>query len=260
MPSDITGNNVLVLDSAGAANGRFELHQGPVFTQLLLADEINRATPKTQSALLEAMQEHAVTISGKRHPLPEPFMVLATQNPIEMEGTYALPEAQLDRFLLMVLVSSPDTDEMLEILQRTTGRPGETAQPVLSAAELQGLQALCRDIAVARPVLHLAARIAQASTPDSDSAPELVKRAVQYGAGVRSAQAMVLTAKARALLDGRANVAFEDIRAVAKPALRHRLILSYEGEADGVRTDDVVDELLRSISDNPPAVEHALKQ
>lgn len=258
MPSDVTGNDVLALDSAGGSTGRFELHRGPVFTQLLLADEINRATPKTQSALLEAMQERAVTIGGTNHRLPDHFMVLATQNPIEMEGTYALPEAQLDRFLLMVLVPAPELDDMLEILERTTGGAPRIATPVVDAKELARMQALCRDIAIGRPALELAAQLARCSAPDSDGAPELVKKAVQYGAGVRAAQAMVLTAKARALLDGRPNVGFEDVRAAAKPALRHRLILSFEAEAEGIGSDEVVDELLAHVSDHSAAVERAL--
>lgn len=259
MPSDITGNNILLLDAQGRAAGGFELHKGPVFTQLLLADEINRATPKTQSALLEAMQERAVTISGVRHALPHPFMVLATQNPIEMEGTYALPEAQLDRFLLMVLVASPDTEQMLEILARTTGQPGEEPKAVLSAADLTELQRLCRDIAIARQVMHYAARLVAATSPTESTAPALVKKAIQFGASVRAAQAIVLAAKARALLDGRANVAFEDIREVAPAALRHRMILSFEGEADGVSTDDVVAEVIAKASELPETVARELR-
>ncbi|MEN9578184.1 MAG: hypothetical protein RJA70_1193 [Pseudomonadota bacterium] len=259
MPSDITGNNMLRLDTQGRTGGGFELHRGPVFTQLLLADEINRATPKTQSALLEAMQERAVTISGIRHPLPEPFMVLGTQNPIEMEGTYALPEAQLDRFLLMVVVQSPDTEQMLQILERTTGQPSPDPSAVLSCADLLELQRLCRDIVVARPVMHYAARLVAATSPGAAGAPPVVQKAVQYGASVRAAQAMVLAAKARALLDGRANVAFEDVREVAAPALRHRLILSFEGEADGLTTDDVVHEVLAGVGEHPEAVARELR-
>jgi MoxR-like ATPase len=256
MPSDITGTNVLVLDQR--ASERFELYRGPIFGQLVLADEINRATPKTQSALLEAMQERAVTIAGKRHPLPSPFMVLATENPIEMEGTYSLPEAQLDRFLLKVLVPSPSPDELTDILALTTGEQGPPPEPILSDAEVQRLQRLCREVVVARPLLEYVSRLVSASDPESDTAPALVKQALRYGAGVRGGQSVVLAAKARALLEGRANVSFEDLRAVAKPALRHRLLLSFAGEADGTRSDDVVAKLLEHVPERPPAVQRAI--
>jgi MoxR-like ATPase len=256
MPSDITGTNVLVLDQR--ASERFELYRGPIFGQLVLADEINRATPKTQSALLEAMQERAVTIAGKRHPLPSPFMVLATENPIEMEGTYSLPEAQLDRFLLKVLVPSPGPDELTDILALTTGEQGPPPEPILSDADVERLQRLCREVVVARPLLDYVSRLVSASDPQSDTAPALVKQALRYGAGVRGGQSVVLAAKARALLEGRANVSFEDLRAVAKPALRHRLLLSFAGEADGTRSDDVVAKLLEHVPERPPAVQRAI--
>jgi MoxR-like ATPase len=199
MPSDVTGTNVLVLDAAAGAR-RFELHRGPIFGQIILADEINRATPKTQSALLEAMQEHAVTIAGTRHVLEEPFFVLATENPIEMEGTYPLPEAQLDRFLLKVLVPSPSEDELTEIVGRTTGRSVEPPTAVLDVDHVLALRASCRDIAVAEPVARYAARLVGASDPEAPAAPPLVTRALRYGAGVRGAQALVLAGKAVALL------------------------------------------------------------
>jgi len=258
MPSDVTGTNVLILDGAGGSSGRFELHRGPIFGQVVLADEINRATPKTQSALLEAMQEHAVTIAGKRHALKEPFFVLATENPIEMEGTYPLPEAQLDRFLLKVLVPMPDESEMTQILERTTGQPAAMPGPVLGQDELLDLRSLCRDVAVAEPVLRYASRLVAASAPDSNAAPELSRRAIRYGAGVRGAQSLVLAAKALALLQGRAQVAFADIQRVAPPVLRHRLIRSFEGEADGVTTDQVVKELVAGVPTRPEPVEKAL--
>jgi MoxR-like ATPase len=258
MPSDVTGTNVLMMDGAGGSSGRFELHRGPIFGQVVLADEINRATPKTQSALLEAMQEHAVTIAGKRHVLKEPFFVLATENPIEMEGTYPLPEAQLDRFLLKVLVPMPDEGEMTEILERTTGQPVAMPAPVLGQAEVLELRSSCRDIAVAEPVLRYASRLVGASTPDSKAAPELARRAIRYGAGVRGAQSLVLAAKAHALLEGRAQVAFADIQRVASPVLRHRLIRSFEGEADGITTDQVVRELVAGVPTRPEPVEKAL--
>ena len=260
MPSDITGNNVLLLDAAGRSTGRFELHRGPVFAQLVLADEINRATPKTQSALLEAMQEHAVTIAGTRHVLEEPFMVLATENPIEMEGTYPLPEAQLDRFLLKVVVEAPSEELLTEVILRTTGHDIALPAPVLRREEALELRALCRDVAVSEAVARYVARLVSASVPGSASAPELVKSAVRYGAGVRGGQAVVLAAKAAALLDGRAHVAFEDIAKVALPALRHRIILSFEGEADGVSPDAVVRALFDSVAKLPASVARAAEE
>jgi MoxR-like ATPase len=247
MPSDVTGTNVLVLGESGGAHGRFELHRGPIFGQVVLADEINRATPKTQSALLEAMQEHAVTIAGVRHALEEPFFVLATENPIEMEGTYPLPEAQLDRFLLKVLVPNPAEDELTEILGRTTGRATPSPEQVLEQSEVIAIRALCRDVAVAEPVLRYAARLVGASGPESESATPLARRAVRLGAGVRGAQALILAAKAVALLDGRGHVSFEDVARTARPVLRHRLLRSFEGEADGVTPDRIIDELVQTV-------------
>jgi len=260
MPSDITGTNVLVMDVAGAATGRFELHRGPVFAQVVLADEINRATPKTQSALLEAMQEHSVTIAGTRHVLEEPFFVLATENPIEMEGTYPLPEAQLDRFLLKVVVAAPPEDDLVAIVARTTGHAAKAPRPVVDRDQVMQLQSLCREIAVADPVARYAARLVGASTPDAASAPDRVKRAIRYGAGVRGAQSLVLAAKAVALLEGRAQVAFGDIQQVTLPVLRHRLILSFEGEADGITTDEIVGELIQCVPTRPDAVERAVRE
>jgi MoxR-like ATPase len=256
MPSDVLGTNVLVSGADGSKS--FALHKGPIFGQCILADEINRATPKTQSALLEAMQEHACTIAGTRHAMKEPFFVLATENPIEMEGTYPLPEAQLDRFLLKVIVPNPTEDEMTEILARTTGRDAGAPPRVLSRDELLSLRALCRDVAIAEPVMRYASRLVRASDPSTDGAPDLVKRAVRFGAGVRGAQSLVLASKATALLDGRAHVAFADVQRVAKPVLRHRIIRSFEGEADGVTTDQVVAALVEAIATRPGAVEQAL--
>jgi MoxR-like ATPase len=260
MPSDITGTNVLVMgDLSGAAGGRFELHRGPIFGQVVLADEINRATPKTQSALLEAMQEHAVTIAGLRHALEEPFFVLATENPIEMEGTYPLPEAQLDRFLLKVLVESPGEEDFAHILRRTTGAPTPLPERVLGQAEVLELRALCREVQVAEPVLRYAARLVAASDPTAPSAPELVRRSVRFGAGVRGGQSLVLAGKAIALLEGRGQVSFDDVRRAAAPVLRHRILRSFEGEADGVTTDRLVAELLKSVEALPAAVAEAVQ-
>ncbi len=257
MPSDITGTNVLVMGDAAAARGRFELHRGPIFGQVVLADEINRATPKTQSALLEAMQEHAVTIAGVRHQLEEPFFVLATENPIEMEGTYPLPEAQLDRFLLKVLVESPSAEDFTRILARTTGAPTAAPERVLGRDDVLALRSLCREIAVAEPVLAYAARLVTGSDPSSPHAPELVRRSVRYGAGVRGGQSLILAGKAIALLEGRAQVSFDDVRRAARPVLRHRILRSFEGEADGVTTDRVVAALLEQVATLPANVARA---
>jgi MoxR-like ATPase len=258
MPSDITGTNVLVHGAAEAGH-RFQIHKGPIFGQVVLADEINRATPKTQSALLEAMQEHAVTIGGTRHALVEPFFVLATENPIEMEGTYPLPEAQLDRFLFKVLVPAPSEERLASILAKTTGRELPPPARVLDAAEVLELRGLCRDIVVAEPVLAYAARLVSASSPESVRATPLVKRAVRYGAGVRGAQALILGAKAVALLQGRAHVGFEDVKKTALSVLRHRILRSFEGEADGIQTDAVIQELVASLPTLPDSVERAVQ-
>jgi MoxR-like ATPase len=258
MPSDVLGTNMLVANEAGGGHA-FRLHRGPIFGQIVLADEINRATPKTQSALLEAMQEHAVTIAGERHVLDEPFFVLATENPIEMEGTYPLPEAQLDRFLLKVLVPSPSEDELVGVLGRTTGRETAGISPVMGRDEALALRQLCRDVAVAEPVLRYAARLARATDPADPTAPPIVKRALRYGAGVRGAQSLVLASKAVALLEGRAHVSFGDVQRVAPPALRHRLIRSFEGEAEGLGTDQVLTEVVRHVQVRPDAVERAVR-
>jgi MoxR-like ATPase len=259
MPSDVIGASVLVLDAAGRSSGRFELHKGPIFGQLVLADEINRAPPKTQSALLEAMQEHAVTIAGTRQVLSEPFMVLATENPIEMEGTYPLPEAQLDRFLLKVLLTAPPEDDLVRILDRTTGLASAPPSAIVSHADVLGLQKLCRQIAVAEPVMRYIARLVAATDPAGRTAPERVKRAVRYGASVRGAQALALTAKAVALFEGRAHVSLKDVTTVALPALRHRLIRSFEGEADAITPDAIVASVLEAVPSRPDAVEKAAR-
>jgi MoxR-like ATPase len=256
MPSDVVGTNVLVMDQAQRAAGTmFAVQKGPIFGQIVLADEINRATPKTQSALLEAMAEHAVTIAGTRHVLEEPFCVLATENPIEMEGTYPLPEAQLDRFLLKVVVPNPTEDELCEVLARTTGRAMPTPPKVLTREGVLALRTMCRDVVVAEPVSRYAARFVRASDPTTKDAPDIVKRGLRFGAGVRGAQSLVLAAKAVALCEGRANVSFADIQRVAKPALRHRMIRSFEGEADGITTDQIVDALLTTVGTRPPTVD-----
>ena len=253
MPADILGTTII--DDSQGGGKVFEFRKGPVFANIVLADEINRATPKTQSALLEAMAEHAVTIAGQRHALDEPFFVLATENPIEMEGTYPLPEAQLDRFLLKVLVPNPSEDDLCEVLVRTTGKAPAPAPRVLSRDGVLSLREMCRDIAVAEPVLRYASRLVRAGDPSAPEAPEAARRALRYGAGVRGAQSLVLAAKAVALCEGRANASFEDVKRVAKPALRHRLIRSFEGEAEGATTDGVIDALLGAVATKPAAVE-----
>ena len=259
MPSDITGTNVLLIGQESERGGRFELHRGPIFGQVVLADEINRATPKTQSALLEAMQEHSVTIAGTRHKLEEPFFVLATENPIEMEGTYPLPEAQLDRFLLKVLVPAPSEDVLTEILARTTGKAGGSPSPVLEQNQVLELRSLCREIEVSSAVLRYAARLVNASNPDAAEATPLVKRAVRFGAGVRGAQSLVLAGKAVALMQGRGQVSFADVTRTAKPVLRHRILRSFEGEADGIAVDAVIDELVSNVPARPDAVERIVQ-
>jgi MoxR-like ATPase len=239
MPADITGTNVVVDEPGGGR--RFRFQKGPVFAQLVLADEINRTTPKTQSALLEAMQEGRVTVAGEGHPLPDPFMVLATQNPIEMEGTYPLPEAQLDRFLLKILVPFPGEAELAAVLDRTTGGGEPAVERVLDAATLAGWRRLAKDVVAAPPVRDLAVRLVLATHPDRPGAPDLVKRFVRYGASPRGAQALIACAKVRALRRGRAHATAEDVLAIAKPALRHRIILNFEGEAEGIAADRVIE-------------------
>jgi MoxR-like ATPase len=245
MPADITGTSIVEADEAGTKSFRFQ--PGPIFANLVLADEINRATPKTQSALLEAMQEHTVSVARTTHRLPEPFFVLATQNPLEMEGTYPLPEAQLDRFMLKVIVGSPDVDQLVGILDRTTGSDVPRASTVADARGVLGMQELVRRIPAAEVVKNYVARIVRATHPEAELAPALARKYVRYGSSPRGAQAILLASKVRALRAGRSNVAFEDVRAVVAPALRHRLILSFEGQADGVVADDLLDEIVRSL-------------
>ena len=248
MPADITGTNIVVTDDAGGK--RFEFQRGPIFAHLVLADEINRATPKTQSAVLEAMSERTVSVARTTHELPQVFFVLATQNPLEMEGTYPLPEAQLDRFMLKVLIDSPAEDELVAIIARTTAGADCRAQRVATDGRLQEMRRLVRRVPAAQHVQRYVARLVLATHPAHPSAPELARRGVRYGASPRGAQAIILAAKVRALRRGRANVAFEDVRAAAVPALRHRLILSFEGQAEGIDPDAVV----RQVLDTVPAV------
>ncbi|MDR7415425.1 MAG: MoxR family ATPase [Armatimonadota bacterium] len=251
MPADIVGTNVLVTDEDGRRH--FTFQPGPVFSQLVLADEINRATPKTQSALLEAMQELAVTVSGVSYPLERPFFVLATQNPIEMEGTYPLPEAQLDRFFFKLRVPYPDVDSLVEILDRTTGAVLSEAEPVADGATVLAMQALVREVAVAPHLLGYVARLVEATHPTSPRCSALVSRFVRYGSSPRGAQAILLGAKVRALAAGRAHVSAEDIRSVVLPALRHRILLNFEGEAEGVDPDRILRDVLAHTPELEPA-------
>ncbi|HLG51618.1 MAG: MoxR family ATPase [Chloroflexi bacterium] len=242
MPADITGTTIIVEDAAG--HKTFQFQPGPIFAHLVLADEVNRATPKTQAALLEAMQEHRVTVARVSYPLPEPFLVLATQNPIEMEGTYPLPEAQLDRFFFKLTVRYPSLDDLVDIAARTTGAPAPVVSPVADGPMVLRMTALARELPVATPVLRYAAHIVQNSHPDAPDSPPAVRRFVRYGASPRGVQALVLAGKIRALLEGRLNVAFADVRAAAHPALRHRIILNFEADAEGVSSDQIIDAIL----------------
>jgi MoxR-like ATPase len=247
MPADITGTNILIEDQDGRR--RFSFQQGPIFANMILADEINRATPKTQSALLEAMQEKTVTVANTIHRLSAPFFVLATQNPLEMEGTYPLPEAQLDRFFFKLLVRFPTAAEMSEILRRTTTQEHRLASKAADGPTIQAMGTLARQVPIASHVSDYVVRLVMATHPDTEQAAPIVKRYVRYGASPRGAQAIVLAAKIRALVEGRLNVAFDDIRAVAAPALRHRLILNFEAEASGVSADDVIEGLVSQVTE-----------
>ncbi len=250
MPADITGTNILI-EEEGSRIFRFQ--PGPVFANLVLADEINRATPKTQSSLLEAMQEHQVSVARQRYPLDPPFFVLATQNPLEMEGTYPLPEAQLDRFMFKVMVPFPDEADLVTIVERTTGAETPTASKVCTAAQVVEMQRLARSVPIAPHVTAYAVSLVAATHPDQGRAPEIAREYVRYGASPRGAQALVAAGKITALLDGRFNVSIDDIRAGAMPALRHRILLNFEGEAEGITTEAVIGAILDAVA--APAVE-----
>lgn len=245
MPADITGSIILEETESGR---EFRFRKGPVFHSLVLADEINRATPKTQSALLEAMQEFQVTVGGEAHPLPAPFFVLATQNPIEMEGTYPLPEAQTDRFLMKLSVERPQPEELSEILKRTTGmRPPEVGK-VVTCEEILELQGEAKKILAADALVDYVARLVCATHPESEDCPESVRSFIRYGSSPRGAQALLKLGKARALTRGRDHLALEDVQALAKPVFRHRIHLSFEGETEGVTSDSIVDTILEEVS------------
>lgn len=247
MPADLLGTSLFVDSSDGSK--QFQFQKGPLFTNVLLADEINRATPKTQSALLEAMAERSVTVAGKTMSLPSPFLVLATQNPLEMEGTYPLPEAQLDRFFVNLIVKYPSADEMSQILNQTTGVGETCAEPVINGDRILQMRLLARQMIVGREVQERAIGIVMGTHPDQPTASTAVRKFVRYGASPRGAQALILYAKILAILDSRFNVSFEDIRNAATPVLRHRLILNFEGQAEAVSTDDVLNDLLDSFEE-----------
>jgi len=244
MPSDITGTSMIERLENGKQ--QFTFQKGPIFSQMVLADEINRATPKTQSALLEAMGEKTVTVLGETKQMDRPFFVLATQNPIEMEGTYPLPEAQMDRFLCKILVSYPSKEELMEITKRTTGGQTIELNKIMNAEEIVHAQQMVKEVLIADDMLEYAVDIIAATHPEAAVIPEIAKY-VQYGSGPRGLQSLIKLAKARALVAGRYHVSIADIKSVAKPVLRHRLLLNYEGEAEGKTADELVDLVLQTI-------------
>jgi MoxR-like ATPase len=246
MPADIVGTHIITEDETGRRVFRFE--PGPIFANLVLADEINRATPKTQSALLEAMQEKSVTVARTTHQLEAPFFVLATQNPLEMEGTYPLPEAQLDRFFFKMAVPYPTIEELVTIADRTTGVEEAHLSPVTDGTTIVAMQHLARAVPVARHVTEAAARLTRATHPDDPNAPAAVRQFVRFGASPRAMQALILAGKIIALLDGRYNVAIDDLHAAALPVFRHRLILGFEAQAEGVTPDAVVETLVEQVN------------
>jgi MoxR-like ATPase len=245
MPADIIGTTLISEDETGRKSFRFE--PGPIFANLVLADEINRATPKTQSALLEAMQEHTVTVAKTTHPLASPFFVLATQNPLEMEGTYPLPEAQLDRFFFKIHVPFPSAAELVEIANRTTGARMPQLRKIANGALIAEMQNLSRSVPIASHVLAYAARLVTATHPEDKSAPAITRQYVRYGASPRGMQTLILAGKILALLDGRFNVAFADLKLAALSALRHRVILNFEAQAEGIAPDDIIRQIVETL-------------
>ncbi len=250
MPADIIGTHIAIDTPEGGRQFRFQ--KGPLFGQVVLADEINRATPKTQSALLEAMQELCVTVGGVPHALTPPFFVLATQNPIEMEGTYPLPEAQLDRFFFKLKVSTPNLKGLSEIIDQTTQSSQAQVQRILDGEQVEAMKSLVREVVLASSVKEHISRLVLSTHPDDAGAPEMVRRFVRYGSSPRGAQALALAGKVNALLDSRFNVSFDDVRSIALPSLRHRLILSFEGEAEGVDPDVILGESLAYLNAQQP--------
>ncbi len=250
MPSDITGTD-LVQEDVETGQRKMVFMPGPVFANIVLADEINRTPPKTQAALLEAMQEHRVTVQGRTYVLEEPFFVFATQNPIELEGTYPLPEAQLDRFMFNIIIDYSPEDEELEVVRRTTTIQKEVLVPAVTGQDIIEFQELVRRVPVSEPVLRYTLTMVRTTRPNADGAPDFIKEWVQYGASVRAAQYLVLGAKARALVNGRYHVTYEDIRALAHPVLRHRILKNFHAESERITTDQIVDQLLEAVP--PPS-------
>jgi MoxR-like ATPase len=252
MPADILGTNIVMEIPGGRRE--FQFQRGPIFAHLILADEINRATPKTQSAMLEAMQEHQVTAGGELRKLVEPFFVMATQNPIDQEGTYPLPEAQLDRFFFKILVGYPSAEELTEVLSRTTAGVRAEVERVLTRDALMALMKLVREVPVASHVKDYAVRLVLATHPKTDTAAPMASQYLRFGSSPRGGQTLLLAAKVRALTDGRFNVSYDDIQAVAAAALRHRLILNFEAEAEGITTDHIIGQILRDVPRDAQAV------
>jgi MoxR-like ATPase len=248
MPADITGTEILSETEGGGR--RLTFVKGPVFANMILADEINRTPPKTQSALLEAMQEHQVTAAGVRHALPEPFFVLATQNPIEMEGTYPLPEAQLDRFMFNVVINYLPEDDEVSVVQQTTARRAPKIEPLFTGEDVLGFHELVRQVPIANELVRYAVRLSAASRPQQNGSPQFVNDWVSWGAGTRACQFLVLGAKARALLQGRSHVTAEDIRALAGPVLRHRILVNYRAEAEGTSVETVIRRLVETVKES----------
>ncbi len=246
MPSDITGTEILETEE-GTGHRRMKFVKGPIFGNILLGDEINRTPPKTQAALLQAMQEYKVTIAGQDFPLERPFLVLGTQNPIEQEGTYPLPEAQLDRFMFRILVDYPSYEDELKVAETTTSGELPRLQPIIDRAEIVRLQQVVLKVLVGKSVSAYAVQLVRATRPKTDEAPDFVKKYLTWGAGTRACMALLLAAKSHALLDGRVHVSGDDIRAIAKPVLRHRLVTSFAAESDGITTDHIVEKLFEVI-------------
>ncbi|NEU06148.1 MoxR family ATPase [Clostridium senegalense] len=244
MPADVVGTNIIMKDKEG--NSSFSFQKGPIFSSLVLADEINRATPKTQSALLEAMQEHTVTVGTNTYTLQEPFMVLATQNPIEMDGTYPLPEAQLDRFLFKLMVPFPNLEELKEIMNVTVKNNKINLTNVITGEEILKIRRILREVPMSASVEEYALKVVLATHPECENAPEITKKYIRFGASPRAAQALITTSKIRAIMEGRFNVAFEDIEYVAYPALRHRFFLNFDAMADGIKSEDILEKILKS--------------
>jgi MoxR-like ATPases len=245
MPADVVGTNIITRSDENS--GMFKFQPGPVFSNIVLADEINRATPKTQSAMLEAMQEQTVTIAGKTYELPQPFFVLATQNPIEMEGTYPLPEAQMDRFMFKLDVPFPTLEELTDIVTMTGGNEEKQLRTVTNGEEILRMRGMAREIPAAKPVLEFAMKLVLATHPDSGYAPEMAKKYIRFGSSPRGAQAIMNAARIRAILEGRYNVAFEDVKNAAYPSLRHRIFVNFEGMSEGIVPDIIISEIIKEV-------------